>query len=52
MPVKAALVVSSKSEFGLMKWYQVKVCNNFKTHYINTHSHNLNLGLVNYLHFK
>lgn len=36
MPVKAALEISSKSEFGLMKWYQLKGHKNFKPHYINT----------------
>lgn len=52
MPMKAALEMSSKSEFGLMKWYQLKVHKNFKKHYINTHSHNLNLDLVSYFPFK
>lgn len=38
MPMKVDLEMSSKSEFDLRKYCQLKIYKNVKLHYINTYS--------------
>lgn len=50
--MKADLEIPNEYEFGITKWYHLKVYKNFKNYYINSHSHNLNFDMVNYFAFK